>query len=150
MPSIRTSKDAKGPGALGARPGEVPIGGIVDWYKNTIGAGSVLPDGWVECNGQVLSDAESPLNGGTIPDINGSISAQQNFRRNGTTASTSPQGNADAVVSVPAISLSTSQSTFTAGGLSALTAVNISNTGSASQGQILPKYFIVVAIMRVK
>lgn len=31
-----------------------------------------LPDGYVECNGQTLSDADSPYNGLTIPDLNGS------------------------------------------------------------------------------
>jgi hypothetical protein len=28
------------------------------------------PSGWVDCNGQVLSDPASPLNGKTIPDLN--------------------------------------------------------------------------------
>ena len=32
-----------------------------------------LPDGWVECDGNVLSDSDSPYNGETIPDLNGSI-----------------------------------------------------------------------------
>ena len=29
-----------------------------------------LPEGWVECNGQVLDDTESPLHGQMIPDLN--------------------------------------------------------------------------------
>lgn len=49
----------------------VPIGGVVWWHKALSGVPSTLPWGWVECNGQTLSDAESPLNGQVIPDING-------------------------------------------------------------------------------
>lgn len=30
-----------------------------------------LPDGWVECDGSVLSDSDSPYDGETIPDLNG-------------------------------------------------------------------------------
>lgn len=37
----------------------------------TIYATPYLPDGWVECNGQSLSDSDSPYDGATIPDLNG-------------------------------------------------------------------------------
>jgi len=47
----------------------VPIGSIIAWNKNMSGT-PALPAEWVECNGQVLSDAESPLNGQTIPNLN--------------------------------------------------------------------------------
>ena len=47
----------------------IPIGSIMAWAKNLLGVPD-LPDGWVECNGQFLSDTESPLNGRTIPDLN--------------------------------------------------------------------------------
>ncbi len=46
-----------------------PIGSIIAWHKSMPGVPS-LPDGWVECNGQVLSDNKSPLNGQAIPDLN--------------------------------------------------------------------------------
>jgi hypothetical protein len=50
---------------------DIPIGGVIWWHKSLTGVPS-LPSGWVECNGQVLSDPESLLNGRTIPNINGS------------------------------------------------------------------------------
>jgi len=50
--------------------GIVPIGSIIAWHKSFTNTPS-LPDGWVECNGQVLSDADSVYNGQTIPDLNG-------------------------------------------------------------------------------
>jgi len=49
--------------------GIVPIGTILPWHKSLPGV-SALPDGWVECNGQVLAASDSPLNGQIIPDLN--------------------------------------------------------------------------------
>ncbi len=62
--------------------GDVPIGTIMAWHKDLAGVPS-LPDGWVECNGQTLSDAESPLNGQTIPSLN---YANGRFLRGGTSS----------------------------------------------------------------
>ena len=50
--------------------GDTPIGGIVAWAKTLAGVPN-LAEGWVECDGEVLVDALSPLNGQTIPDLNG-------------------------------------------------------------------------------
>ncbi len=47
----------------------VPIGGVIPWFKDTPGV-PPLPGNFVECNGQFLTDPESPLNGQLMPDIN--------------------------------------------------------------------------------
>ena len=47
----------------------VPIGSIIAWHKSMTGT-PALPAGWVECNGQVLNDPDSPCNGQTIPNLN--------------------------------------------------------------------------------
>lgn len=47
-----------------------PIGSIIAWLKTYTNT-PALGFGWVECGGQVLSDAASPYNGQTIPDLNG-------------------------------------------------------------------------------
>jgi hypothetical protein len=47
-----------------------PVGSVVAWLKNYTNT-PALPDNWVECNGQTLSDADSVYNGQTIPDLNG-------------------------------------------------------------------------------
>ena len=52
-------------------PDANPIGSIIAWHKSFTNT-PALPNGWVECNGQVLSDAASVYNGQTIPDLNGS------------------------------------------------------------------------------
>ncbi len=56
--------------ALGFASLNVPIGSVLPWLKNFPGCPS-LPGNFVECNGQVLDDPNSPFNEQTIPDLNG-------------------------------------------------------------------------------
>ncbi len=49
----------------------VPIGGIIAWHKSLDAGVGSLPDGYLECNGQTVSDAASPLDGVVLPDLNG-------------------------------------------------------------------------------
>lgn len=48
----------------------LPIGSIIPWHKDFANT-PALPDNFLECNGQVISDAESPYDGQTLPDLNG-------------------------------------------------------------------------------
>ncbi len=48
----------------------LPVGALIAWHKNFPGTPE-LPDGWTECNGQVLDDPESPYNGQMLPNLNG-------------------------------------------------------------------------------
>lgn len=50
--------------------GLVPIGTVQAWLKDLPGVPN-LPENFVECNGQVLHDQESPLNQQVIPNLNG-------------------------------------------------------------------------------
>ena len=47
-----------------------PIGSILAWHKSLPDTPE-LPDGWVECNGQVIDDSESPYHELTVPNLNG-------------------------------------------------------------------------------
>jgi len=47
-----------------------PIGSVISWLKSYTNTPS-LPAGWVECNGQTLTDSDSVYNGQVIPDLNG-------------------------------------------------------------------------------
>jgi len=40
-----------------------------------------LPDNWLECNGQSVSDADSPFNGTTLPNMNGTSDTTKAFIR---------------------------------------------------------------------
>ncbi len=71
--------------ALRAKP---PIGTIVAWHKSMSGV-PALPDGWVECDGETINDTSSPLNGQTLPNLNG----ERRFLRGGSTSG-NPEGDA--------------------------------------------------------
>ena len=49
-----------------------PVGTILAWHKSLTGTPGLPASGeWVECNGQTLSDAQSPYNTQVIPNLNG-------------------------------------------------------------------------------
>lgn len=65
--------------------GVIPIGGVTAWlksYPNT----PALPAQFAECNGQTLSDGDSPYNGQTLPNLNGTDEASKKFLRGATTS----------------------------------------------------------------
>jgi hypothetical protein len=67
---------------LAALANIVPVGAVLPWFKDTPGV-PALPANFVECNGQVLNDPESPMNGQTMPDAN---TGAQRFIRGGLTS----------------------------------------------------------------
>ncbi|HEY0548937.1 MAG TPA: hypothetical protein VGF13_04995 [Verrucomicrobiae bacterium] len=129
---------AAGPvGATGPQgvPGiSVPIGCPVAYLKNLPGM-PALPGNYVECNGQVLSDAQSPLDGVTLPDLNGASGGAQRFLR-GATASGATGGNDE---HTHAVDDSAGYRVITQGGE---LGVNLSSS--------MPSYYEVVWVMRVK
>jgi len=48
-----------------------PVGAIIAWAKTIAGVPQTLPAGWRLCNGSTINDAESPMNGEDVPDLNG-------------------------------------------------------------------------------
>jgi hypothetical protein len=62
-----------------------PIGSVMAWLKSFTNTPQTLPAGFVECNGQVLSDGDSVYNGQTLPDLNGD---NQFLRGNSTSGGT--------------------------------------------------------------
>jgi|GEM_PF-5316400 len=48
--------------------GVVPIGTILSWHKDMSGT-PALPEGWIECNGQLIIDSESPYDGTYAPNL---------------------------------------------------------------------------------
>jgi len=67
--------------AITSAEGSIPIGGIIAWHK-TFANTPALTEGFVECNGQTLSDSDSPYDGQIIPDLNGDA----RFLRGGSTS----------------------------------------------------------------
>lgn len=59
-----------------------PIGTIMAWLKSYTNTPQTLPTGWVECDGAILSDADSVYDGQVIPNLNGN----NNFVRGNSTS----------------------------------------------------------------
>ena len=125
---------------------QTPIGSIVAWNKSMTGVPS-LPDGWIECNGQSISDAGSPMNGQTVPDLNGSSETQRFLR--GATSSGGTGGS-----ETHSHTGTTSQQTFTGGTenhtQSGNQSINHTHTFTTSEESTLPSYYEVVWIIRIK
>lgn len=115
--------------------GIVPIGSVTAWCKNLPGTPPLLPN-FVECNGQVLADGDSPLNGQTIPDLNASAGTAR-FLRGATTSG--GQGGSETH-----LHLVNRAESMTAGG------VTCADTGNTGASGTLPSYYGVVWIMRIK
>jgi len=58
----------------------VPVGGIIPFIKGI--GGLTVPDDFAELNGQTINDSDSPLDGVTLPDLNG----ENRFLRSSNTA----------------------------------------------------------------
>lgn len=112
---------------------DAPTGTVIAYLKSFTGT-PALSSAWVECNGQVLSDASSPYNGRTLPNLN----AGNRFLR-GNTASGATGGaeTHNHGVTQTSTDLAPDNSHFPDG-----TAINPANH--------LPPYYDVVWIMKVK
>ena len=114
-----------------------PVGAIVAWAKSFTNV-PALVDAFLECNGQVISDADSPMNGQTLPNLNNSGGSSTNrFVRGATTS-----GGTGGTESHNHVFSSTHDAA--SGGTSVLANQNTQSSGT------LPSYYAVVWIMRIK
>lgn len=124
--------------------GGIPIGGFIGWVKSYTNTPQNLPYGYVECNGQTLSDAASPFNGQVIPDLNGAAGGNiKRFIRGSTTSG----GTGGSDSHSHAVTSTTTSLSYTAGGSNqtVVTFVNATNTTDTK-----PEYYEAVMIIRVK
>ena len=134
--------------------GDVPIGGIIAWAGSFNGVDTLANQGrtdYLECNGQEVSDADSPLNGETLPNLNNDDGSENFFLRGATTSG----GSSGSTMHTHTISDSTddySPAADVASGSGAAAAathdhnINVT-TGSASNE---PPYYDVIWLMRIK
>lgn len=93
-PAVNQLLVSDGSGNLSWTLGLLPLGGVVATFPNLSGAYSTSATtvadayGFVKCNGQTISDATSPMNGASIPNINNSV-----FLMGSTTAGTAGGSN---------------------------------------------------------
>lgn len=114
-----------------------------------------LPDGWAECNGQVISDSDSVFNGATIPNLNASGGGTQRFLR-GSTTSGSTGGEDTHVLTVAELAAHTH--TIGQAGVGGGNAIQPGDSGTTTTGSTgsntahenRPPYYEAVWIIRIK
>lgn len=133
-----------------------PIGAIVAWAKTLTGVSTNLPSGWIECNGQPLSDTNSPLNGTVIPNLNGT-SGTKRFLRGSTTSGATGGSESTELDSGDLVRDTTSANNYAivkeGGNLKILTAFGTDDAYYRAKytiSDIKPPYYEVVWIMRIK
>jgi hypothetical protein len=90
--SANTSEFLRGDANWAAPVGLVPVGAIIAWHKTLTGC-PALPSSFAECNGQTLSDGDSPFNGQTIPNLNGEGRFLRGSNASGTVQADALQGH---------------------------------------------------------
>ena len=125
-----------------------PIGSVLAWLKSYTNT-PALPAGWVECNGQTLSDGDSVYDGQVIPNLN--TGSYKTFRGAATSGGT---GGSDSHTHNNYLSEGASGATGVA------SAASVRYTGSdgdndaacatTDAASALPAYYEVVWILRVK
>ena len=131
--------------------GCIPIGGVISWLKSFTGTPALTAE-YVECNGQVLSDAESVYNGLTIPNLNGSGATTKRFLRGSITSGTTG-GTETHTHTIPPTTVATATcggQGFTVGGQGHLHAAGCGCSGFTGASGTLPSYYEVVFVMRIK
>lgn len=135
----------------------IPIGAIIAWAKSFTGVPS-LPAGFLECDGSVINDADSPMNTETLPDLNGNEFLRGAATSGGTGGGTTGSGSSH----THAVSGTTSSSSVDriflndASGDEVSTLPHTHTFSDTSSGESShthasqPKFYNVVWIMRIK
>lgn len=140
-----------------------PIGSIVAWAKTLSGV-PAIPTGWVECDGATLSDPDSPLDGVTMPDLQGGEFLRGNSSSGGTggAATVTLTGGESGTSAHVHAAATNSYVTAPAGandvsGFGGVGAIGLAtNTAASAEANAddahenLPPYYDVVWIIRVK
>ena len=139
----KTDGDALNADDVNALP---PIGSVMAWLKSLTGC-PALAENWVECNGQVLSDAESPFNGVTIPNLNANGGGTQRFLRGATTSGAT--GGSDTLTVTSGTPSATMRVDNTSSGIYAFPGAD-THTHDITAADIKPAYYTVVWIIKIK
>ena len=111
-----------------------------------------LPDGWVECDGSAISDADSPYNGVTLPNLNQAVEQTHGYflrgRGSGTTGQTETSQVKAHIHSINTDGTGAfAHGSYVSSGSANTTTRNTNSTGG-TEGR--PASFIIVWIMRIK
>ena len=122
-----------------------PIGSIIAWAKSMTGV-PALSDRFLECDGSVISDADSPLDGETLPDL---LDPQSFLRGNTTSGGTGGSDTHDHDFS--GTTGGSGYYTTLTGPIGVARGNHTHNySGTTETASSLPVYFEVVWVMRIK
>ena len=137
---------------------EAPLKSIAPWNK---AFGDNLPSGWVEANGGLVTDTDSPLYGEAIPDLNGILDSKKKFLRGSSTSGTI--GGEDthvlSIAEMPTHTHDVGYKGSSGGGgyldsafavRPAQSSLTSSSQGSGSAHNNLPSYYEIVYIYKIK
>lgn len=125
-----------------------PIGCVMAWlksYQNT----PPLSEGWVECNGQILNDVNSPYNGQVIPNLNGESRYLKGSSTSGATGGSLTHKHLTGNIPYKSYPYGLHFSEIRSGHL-VLESDGDHNHGYTSAASSEPPYYEVVWIMKVK
>jgi hypothetical protein len=128
--------------------GAVPVGAVIAWLKSYSNTPS-LPAGYVECNGQTLSDSGSVYNGQVIPNLNASGGGTKRFLRGSTTSGTTGGSDTYTPAGTNATPVGATVSVSTSGATSVNTPSH-THVFTGTQATVLPSYYEIVWTMRIK
>ena len=117
----------------------VPVGAVIAWVNGALAGVPALPANFAECNGQVLNDAESPFDGQTLPDMNNT----KRFLRGASISGNS--GGAETHSHDVDLSGTSAGDPGASGGSTVPWGTYVT-----SESSLLPPYYEVVYVMRVK
>lgn len=124
-----------------------PIGTVIartTYYAKT----PSLPQGWVECNGQTISDSDSMYNNKTVPNLNGSIiTGNSRFIRSAYTSGQFGGTGSHYHKGVTGPANDAVNSTSSGGTFAEMLHIHYFTTGSTST---FPPYYTVKWIIRIK
>ena len=139
--------------------GTTPIGGVIPWLKSLTGVDD-LPDEWLECNGQVVADELSDLDGTTLPDLNGGVRFLRGAATSGTTGGSATHTLVEAELPAHDHDLALAADDTSGGansGVLRLGSTNndtftgsTDNAGSGDAHNNEPQFYTVVWIIRIK
>lgn len=127
--------------------GQVPIGTIISWTSHLTGTPK-LPQEYVQCLGQIITDTASPMKGQTVPNLS-TGGGGTNFL-SGSTSSGQTGGGGQLTVSVNTTNQSFWANSTSTGSTPVSFNPTVFNSTNVTAANVPPAYYTVIFAIRIK